>query len=131
MEFNGQYLTRKEYLQLGGTVPDEMPFNLLEFNARKCIDKYTFGRLIDLTTQTQEVKLCVFELIEKINSYSFNNEERTNKSISSENTDGYSVSYSTDFDTLIKSKEAEIRDVIYNYLATSKLENGIPYLYRG
>lgn len=131
MEFNGQYLTREEYLQLGGTVPDEMPFNLLEFNARKCIDKYTFGRLIDLTTQTQEVKLCVFELIEKINSYSFNNEERTNKSISSENTDGYSVSYSTDFDTLIKSKEAEIRDVIYNYLATSKLENGIPYLYRG
>ena len=131
MEFNGQYLTRKEYLQLGGTVPDEMPFNLLEFNARKCIDKYTFGRLIDLTTQTQEVKLCVFELIEKINSYSFNNEERTNKSISSENTDGYSVSYSTDFDALIKSKEAEIRDVIYNYLATSKLENGIPYLYRG
>lgn len=131
MEFNGQYLTREEYLQLGGTVPDEMPFNLLEFNARKCIDKYTFGRLIDLTTQTQEVKLCVFELIEKINSYSFNNEERTNKSISSENTDGYSVSYSTDFDALIKSKEAEIRDVIYNYLATSKLENGIPYLYRG
>ena len=39
MEFNGQYLTYTEYKQLGGTIPIELPFNLLEFNARKCIDK--------------------------------------------------------------------------------------------
>ena len=45
MEFKGQYLTYQEYKALGGTL-DEMPFNLLEFNARKKIDERTFGRLI-------------------------------------------------------------------------------------
>ena len=33
MEFKGQYLTYQEFKALGGTL-DEMPFNLLEYNAR-------------------------------------------------------------------------------------------------
>ena len=44
MEFSGQYLTYPEYKSLGGTL-DIMPFNLLEFEARKKIDNRTLYRL--------------------------------------------------------------------------------------
>lgn len=131
MEFNGQYLTYTEYKQLGGTIPIELPFNLLEFNARKCIDKYTFGRLVNLPSQVQEVKLCVFELIKDLQKYSSDIEKSNVNNIASESIDGYSISYNTNFDDIIKSKESEISSVIYTYLANCKLSNGVPYLYRG
>ena len=131
MEFNGQYLTYTEYKELGGAIPDEMPFNLLEFNARKCIDKYTFGRLINLTSQTQEVKLCVFELIKSLEKYCSESETYNVNNVASENIDGYSISYNTNFDGIIKGKDAEISNIIYTYLANSKLEDMTPYLYRG
>ena len=38
MTFEGQYLTYAEYTELGGSAIGEMPFNLLEFEARKKID---------------------------------------------------------------------------------------------
>ena len=55
MEINGQYLTYEEYKALEGTL-DQTPFNLLEFEARQNVDKYTFGRLKELEEQNQEVK---------------------------------------------------------------------------
>ena len=42
MEFEGQYLTYEDYKALGGTLNDQMPFNLLEFESRKQIDKRRF-----------------------------------------------------------------------------------------
>ena len=89
MEFKGQYLTYQEYLALGGTL-DEMPFILLEFDARKRIDKRTFGRLVDKGQEYQEVKLCVYNMITILNSYS--SYDTQNKAISSESIDGYSIS---------------------------------------
>ena len=68
MEFEGQYLTYQEYKALSGTL-DEMPFNLLEFDARKRIDKRTFGRLVDKGQEYQDVKLCIFKLIPILQSY--------------------------------------------------------------
>ena len=62
MEFSGQYLSYNEYRLLGGTL-DQTPFNLLEFEARKEIDKKTFGRLIGLKNQKQSTKMCVYQLI--------------------------------------------------------------------
>ena len=60
MTFEGQYLTKREYIALGGssTIGD-MPFNLLEFESRRQIDIRTFNRLKDLnsTDIPQEVKL--------------------------------------------------------------------------
>ena len=128
MEFENQYLTYSEYKELGGTL-DETPFNLLEYEAQKEVDKYTFGRLIDLESQAQEVKLCIYKLIEMINSYS--SYESQNKSISSENTDGYSISYGQVTENVSKAKMNEIKAIIKTYLSTSKLEDGTPYLYVG
>ena len=47
MEFTKQYLTYEEYQELGGTL-EETPFDIVELEAQKSIDKYTFGRLKDL-----------------------------------------------------------------------------------
>ena len=127
MEFKGQYLTYQEYLALGGTL-DEMPFNLLEFNARKKIDERTFGRLIDKGQEYKEVKLCVYNMIITLNSYS--SYDTQNKAISSESTDGYSISYGTPQKSTTEAKNSELEDVINSYLANVVIDN-VPVLYRG
>ena len=128
MEFSGQYLTYDEYKGLGGTL-DLMPFNLLELEARKQLDKYTFGRLVNLETQKEEVKMCIYKLVSLLKSYSDDLER--NRAISSENIDGYSVSYSNTSIEQINGKNDEIKDIIQNWLNNCNLDDGTPYLYRG
>ena len=127
MEFEGQYLTYQEYKALGGTL-DEMPFNLLEYNARKKIDERTFGRLVDVGQEYQEVKLCVYNMITTLNSYS--SYDTQNKAILSENTDGYSISYGTPQKSIIEAKNSELEDIMNSYLANIVIDN-VPVLYRG
>ena len=128
MEFKNQYLTYPEYMELGGTL-EEAPFNILELEAQKNIDKYTFGRLKDLEEQINEVKICEYKLIELLETYNSYNIQ--NKSVSSENTDGYSVSYSGASENVSKAKIDDIKSIIKTYLAECYLEDGTPYLYVG
>lgn len=127
MEFEGQYLTYQEYLALGGTL-EEMPFNLLEFNARKKIDERTFGRLIDKGQEYKEVKLCIYNMIITLNSYS--SYDTQNKAISSESTDGYSISYGTPQKSVTEAKNSELEDIIDTYLSILIVDD-VPVLYRG
>lgn len=113
MEFSGQYLTYDEYRLLGGTL-DIMPFNLLEFNARKKIDEKTMNRLIGIEEIPQEVKVCVYELINVLESYE--SDKTRNKAISSENTDGYSVTYNNDVSLNSIAKNSQLESVIDDYL---------------
>lgn len=127
MEFNGQYLTYQEYQLLGGTL-EEMPFNLLEFDARKRIDKRTFGRLVDKGQEYKEVKLCIYNMIITLNSYS--SYDTQNKAISSESTDGYSISYGTPQKSITEAKNSELEDIIDTYLSNLIVDD-VPVLYRG
>ena len=134
MEFSGQYLTFTEYRGLDGTLA-ETPFNLLEFESRRQIDIRTQNRLkgIDSEEIPQEVKLCIFHLIETINNYAVSIESATgNSNIASENIDGYSVTYvkSTQIKEIIQSKSAEINDIIRNYLL-EVIFNGEHLMYLG
>lgn len=118
--FENQYLTYDEYhTDLKGSLTEDA-FNLLEFEARAKIDDMTSGRLKDLDTQIDEVKLCIFKLISVLNE--------NNTSIKSESVDGYSITL-MDTKTLEKAKETIIRE----YLSTSNLNDdyNTPYLYRG
>ena len=112
MEFSGQYLTYQEYMALGGTLT-ETPFNLLEFEARKQIDLRTQKRLVGIEEIPEEVKLCDFHLINKIESYA-KSMSSMGGNIKSENIDGYSVSYATagEIESIVKSKSAELDDII-------------------
>ena len=127
MEFNGQYLTYEEYRRLGGNL-NQTPFNLLEFNARKKIDERTFGRLINKGQEYQEVKLCEFNMITILNSYS--SYDTQNKAISSENTDGYSISYGTPQKSTTDAKNSELEDIIDTYLSNLIVDD-VSVLYRG
>ena len=121
MKFENQYLKYEEYLELGGTM-DKMPFNLLEFEARKKIDSRTQCRLNGIVEIPQEVKLCMYSLINCINSYF---ESSSDKNISSKSIDGVSVSYvdSTRIKEAIGGKNAEIEDIMYYYLVNVVVNN--------
>lgn len=109
MTFDNQYLTYSEYQELGGTL-QELPFNLLEYESRKIIDEKTLNRLVDVNVIPDEVKLCEFKMINSISNYQTNTAQ-AESGISSENIDGYSVSY-RDMKTIINSKASELNDII-------------------
>ena len=82
-----------------------------------------------LEKQINEVKICEFKLIELLETYNSYNAQ--NKSISSESTDGYSISYSGASENVLKAKINDIKGIIKTYLAECYLEDGTPYLYVG
>lgn len=114
MEFNGQYLSYEEYKLLGGTL-NLMPFNLLEFEVRKKINLRTHNRLINNEIPS-EVKVCEYNMIDRVNSYAQTLNDTSN--VSSESTDGYSVSYITpnQISDIVKSKDKELDDIMLDYL---------------
>lgn len=130
MEFSGQYLNYNDYRLLGGTL-DQTPFNLLEYEARRKIDERTQGRLKEVADMPQEVKMCVFALINSMNSYG-SSIESNNKNVASESIDGYSVSYVTGgtIQEIIKSKSVELNDIINTYLI-GVIVNGEHIMYLG
>ena len=128
MEFENQYLTYEEYVELGGTL-DETPFNILEFEAQLIIDNYTYGRLKNLDEQRPEVKLCIMSLIPNLKVYA--DLRAKDRSISSENIDGYSVSYVGISADLTVAETKQVQKIIDNYLGECKLNDGTPYLYIG
>ena len=129
MEFSGQYLTYNEYKALGGNL-DITPFNLLEYEARRIIDNRTLQRLKGIEKIPQEDKMCMFSLINTINSYA--NQGQTSKNISSESVGSYSVSYitGTQIQETINSKNAELTDIVLTYL-TGVIVNGQHVVYLG
>lgn len=127
MEFNNQYLTYEDYKSLGGTL-DEMPFNILELKARQIINERTQNRLKDVEKIPQEVKICVYDLIQIINKYN-NSNNSTSSNISSENIDGYSVSYKSGTEMTAEQK-AQFEDVMLTDLY-GVIVNGEAILYLG
>lgn len=127
MEFNNQYLTYEEYKSLGGTL-GEMPFNILELKARQVINERTQNRLKNIEEIPQEVKICVYDLINTMNKYNLSNNS-TSSNISSENTDGYSVTYKSGTE-LTEEQKKQYDDVIETDLYGVIVDN-TPILYLG
>lgn len=127
MEFNNQYLSYEEYKSLGGTL-GEMPFNILELKARQIINERTQNRLKNIEEIPQEVKICVYDLINAMNKYNLSNNS-TSSNISSENTDGYSVTYKSGTEMTAEQK-AQYEDVMLTDLY-GVIVNGESILYLG
>lgn len=132
MTFEGQYLSYAEYQELGGSAIGEMPFNLLEFNARNQIDLRTQNRLVNVKSIPFKVKICMFELINKILNYAKSSDEVSSNDITSESIDGYSVSYitPTQIKEIIVSKETELEDIMLTGLY-GVVVNNVAILYNG
>ena len=127
MEFNNQYLSYEEYKSLGGTL-GEMPFNILELKARQVINERTQNRLKNIKKIPQEVKICVYDLINTMNKYNLSNNS-TSSNVSSENTDGYSVTYKSGTEMTTEQK-AQLEDVMLTDLY-GVVVNGEAILYLG
>lgn len=127
MTFEGQYLTKEEYIALGGN-PEigDMPFNLLEFEARRKIDARTQNRLKNVETIPQEVKLCIYSLINTLQNYI----NTQNRNVQSESVGEYSVSYGGNIKEIVESKNAELDDIIIDYLY-GVIVNGEHVIYNG
>ena len=119
MEFENQYLQYAEYIELGGTLT-EMPFNILEFEARKKIDERTQRRLLNVSDIPQEVKMCMYKLINTLDVY---NRTQEKGNISSESIDGYSVSYRDVSQTATQAKNIELDNIITTYLINTVVNN--------
>ena len=127
MEFNNQYLTYEDYKSLGGTL-GEMPFNILELKARQIINERTQNRLKNVEKIPQEVKICVYDLINTMNKYNLSNNS-TSSNVSSENTDGYSVTYKSGTE-LTEEQKKQYDDVMETDLYGVIVDN-TPILYLG
>lgn len=113
MEFSEHYLNYEEYKSLGGTL-DIMPFNILEFECRKIIDARTQNRLKGIDVIPQEVKMCMYAMMNVLNK----SISEYNSNVASENIDGYSVTYLSpqQIREAIITKNAELEDIIFSYL---------------
>lgn len=120
MEFKNQYLTYSEYQEIGGKL-QQMPFNLLEYRARKEIDRNTFNRFTSTNDYPQELKLCINDLINEIQNYN----EIGNKA--SETVGNYSVNFNK---PVTIEEQKTLNNIIKSYLSETKI-NGIPVLYCG
>lgn len=133
MTFEGQYLTYAEYQELGGSAIGQTPFDLLEFEARKQIDLRTQLRLKNINSEDipNEVKICDYHLMNKINEYA-NESINTSGNKASENTDGYSVSYFTGEQILqiIELHKNELENIMMNDLY-GVVVNDVAILYNG
>lgn len=130
MDFGNKYLTYEEYVELDDKL-SVSSFNILEYEARRKIDERTQSRLVDVDVIPTQVKMCVFNLINTINSYLEQN-SNSSKNIASESIDGYSVSYisASDIQQVLANKNKELDDVILTYL-TGLIINGEHVVYLG
>lgn len=120
MESMNKYLTYTEYRILGGDIP-EMSFKRLEYRAEKKIDEQTFGRFLKIKSYPQELKMCVYELI---NEYK---KEFDSSNIASESDGDYSITYAN---TSKKEIESNIAGTIKFWLSNITID-GVPVLYCG
>ncbi len=127
MEFSEHYLNYEEYKSLGGTL-DIMPFNILEFECRKIIDTRTQNRLKGIDVIPQEVKMCMYAMMNSIEQAVIKNKSN----VASENIDGYSVTYlsPTEVSQVMTNKQAELEDYMFSYLM-HVVVNGTSILYLG
>lgn len=116
MDFTNQYLSYEEYMELGGTL-DEVPFNELEYECRRIIDRRTQNRLKNADEIPHEVKMLENKMIQTLQGY-YISLNKAQSGVASENTDGYSVSYisSNQISQLIQGKIDVLQDLISEYL---------------
>lgn len=124
---HAQYLTYAEYQSYGGTA-SETAYTMLEFRARKRIDRLTASRVQNMETVPEAVKLCMFSLI-GIDSKAGAEAQVDKPVVTSFNTDGYSESYgkALSVEDADKTMSASIRSMLWGETD----DNGVPLLYRG
>ena len=120
------YLTYDEYVGIGGTL-DLTAFNRNIDRACGFVDLHTKSRLQSVLEVSQRAKACVRDLVECLANNLSGAKAVTSKSQSAGGV-SESESYATKTDDEIN---AEMLNIVYDYLATETDDNGTPLMYRG
>ena len=120
------YLTYEEYTEIGGTL-EETAFKRNIDRACGFVDAHTSCRLHRVSIVSQRVKACIRDLVEYLATNSSNNKAVVSKSQSAGN-----VSESENYATkTLDEINAEMLNIVYDYLATEVSDCGTPLMYRG
>ena len=121
-----QYLTYEEYKSMGGEL-NEAAFLRNVDRACGFVDLHTKSRLQSVLEVSQRVKAGVRDLVE----YLANNVS-SGKVITSKSQSACGVSESESYATkTADDMDAEMLNIVYDYLATEKDDCGTPLMYRG
>lgn len=121
------YLTYSEYTEYGGSA-SKTDFTMLEFKARKRIDRLTASRVEKMKAVPKAVKMCMVSLIE-VDRKAGVEAQVNNPVVTSFNTDGYSESYGKALS--VADAEKSMSATIKSMLWGETDDNGVPLLYRG
>lgn len=140
------YLTYAEYQTYGGTL-DETTFNDLGFEACCIVDWYTFRRLVNDDTVSENVKRLVYRLINELNlrnqamtlgkdtSATVTETPTSSGVIQSQSNDGFSVQFNVmsakDIAASSTLRSPQMRNLIETYLTGVRNALGQDVLYRG
>ena len=132
------YLTYEEYVAFGGQL-DSTTFTLLEMEAENVINWYTFNRLKKETTFSDDVKKCMYILINLLHKkeqstavWQYPITGDTQATIASQSNDGVSISYNVmNAENLTESIKSDIENVIKMTLQGTVNSLGHKLLYRG
>lgn len=120
------YLTYDEYSAMGG-ICDLTAFNRNIDRACGFVDLHTQSRLQSVLKVSQRAKACVRDLVEYLANNVSNGKVVANKSQSAGGV-SESESYAT---KTTDEMNCEMLNIVYDYLATEKDDNGTPLMYRG
>lgn len=121
-----QYLTYEEYTEIGGTL-DLTAFNRNIDRACGVIDNATHNRIEYMAEVPQRAKALCRDLVEYLTRYSTSDMVVSSRSQSAGGV-SESESYVTKTDVEL---QADIDNMIVNYLMAETDDNGTPLLYRG
>ena len=121
-----QYLTYEEYKSMGGEL-NEAAFLRNVDRACGFVDIHTQSRLQSVLEVSTRVKACVRDLVE----YLANNLS-SGKSVTSKSQSAGGVSESESYETKTTDEiNAEMLNIVYDYLASEADDCGTPLMYRG
>ena len=121
-----QYLTYEEYQEIGGTL-DLTAFERYIDRACAFVDSHTQNRLQRVFEVSRGVKACVRDLVECLA-----NNLSSGKTVTSKSQSAGGVSESESYATKTTDEiNAEMLNIVYDYLATEKDDCGTPLMYRG
>lgn len=127
------YLDYEFYKLNGGSITDLTTFNKLNRKAQHQLDWYTFNRLQEQDTITDEIKMCLIDIIDYLDDVVKTNDasKQGDASVKSVSNNGISVTYNE-----ITSTQANntIKEIIYTQLTniTVKINSiNVNLLYRG
>lgn len=123
------YLEYTEYVAYGGTITEQGLYNRLEFRAESLLDRITLGRIKNMTTISEAIKRCMFELIGVVERSS-DSEMQMAMGVSSVSNDGVSVTYGNGAASGSISDSVAMH-ICRDYLIGEVDANGVPLIYHG